>query len=455
MTEAELNIDYLIDPIQFIFPAIKCVHVHVSELTRNNSIKNRFAKLFDRAEFPTDGALPILNRKVFKARRVSIREHPYVVSIRRNVAHYSVGCILTKNVVLTVAFPLIKVSLAELSVVVGENYADRGSMLHTVILIIEHENFNPFTLENDIAMLRIFEDITFKGSAKAIPLIYDADLIYGRKAFVTGWGRCDRTGKELCLPRSTRYTLDERLDPMLRTVTFNLQFENKKYCSLYQPNEVSLPPGMLCLGESRQSNPAMPCLAVPGAPLAVGARLAAILSWGFGCCHLKDLPLIYTDIKYFLPWIDNNLQVMRNISKAYLLKLFQAQRAFILKEWLNFTRVLPAKGYVQEQNKHMMILRVDKELAKFLGNVYDIRDYLFDGELHNYKTKMYAKLREISAIESDREIKSQQLKLWFKKQNETLKPFINENSDTYFESTLTEADDEFEGDDSIEEYHTI
>lgn len=54
------------------------------------------------------------------------------------------------------------VSVAELTVVVGENYADRGSMLHNVILKIEHEHFNPYTLENDIAMLRIFEDITFK-----------------------------------------------------------------------------------------------------------------------------------------------------------------------------------------------------------------------------------------------------------------------------------------------------
>lgn len=39
----------------------------------------------------------------------------------------------------------------------------------------------------------------FRGSAKAIPLIYENDLIYGRKAFVTGWGRCDRTVTNICL----------------------------------------------------------------------------------------------------------------------------------------------------------------------------------------------------------------------------------------------------------------
>lgn len=148
-------------------------------------------------------------------------------------------------------------------------------------------------------------------------------------------------------------------------------------------------------------------------------------------------------------WIDTNLHIMRNISKAYLLKLFQAQRAYILKEWLNLTRLLPISEYAIE-NKHMTILRVDRELAKFSGNVYDIRDYLFNNELHSYKTKVYKKLKE--SVTLYRNTKNQYPKL-DKILNETLQSVVYWSSDSsYFESSLSDVDDELEEDETNEDY---
>ncbi|CAH0703441.1 unnamed protein product [Spodoptera exigua] len=99
---------------------------------------------------------------VFKGMRVAIREHPYVASIRRNFMHYSVATMLTKNLFVTVAHPLIDVPLYELAIVVGENYADRGATLLTVLLVIVHEAFDKYTLAADIALLRVFEDLSFR-----------------------------------------------------------------------------------------------------------------------------------------------------------------------------------------------------------------------------------------------------------------------------------------------------
>lgn len=56
----------------------------------------------------------------------------------------------------------LSVPVHELGVVVGENYADRGTPVLTVVFIVFHEDFNPDTLRADIAMLRTFEDVTYR-----------------------------------------------------------------------------------------------------------------------------------------------------------------------------------------------------------------------------------------------------------------------------------------------------
>lgn len=68
-------------------------------------------------------------------------------------------------------------------------------------------------------------------------------------------------------------------------------------------HETRLMPGMMCLGISREENPVTPCLAVPGAPLVISGHLAGLLSWGFGCGYQNDLPLVYTDMRYYQPYV--------------------------------------------------------------------------------------------------------------------------------------------------------
>ncbi|CAG9558633.1 unnamed protein product [Danaus chrysippus] len=109
----------------------------------------------------------------------------------------------------------------------------------------------------------------------------------------------NRKGKELCLPRGSQYYPGEMLDPMLRTVSLTITSPNY-YCQGYRKHETPVRRGMFCTGMAREEHPTFPCLAVPGAPLVVRGKLAAILSWGFGCGYQNDLPLVYTDTKYYI-----------------------------------------------------------------------------------------------------------------------------------------------------------
>ncbi|CAG4942191.1 unnamed protein product [Colias eurytheme] len=265
-----------------------------------------YSSLFSETGYPYLGDIPLLNRKVFRGSRVTIREHPYIVSVRRNFVHYLTGSLLTKNVVLSVAHPLYRVPIDELAVVSGENYSDRGTIVLTVVLLIIHKQFDPYTLRADLALIRFYEDIVVRSklsidsrsSTKTIELVSPTTAIFGTRAFVTGWGRCDFTGKELCLPRSSLYRPDERSDPMLRTISFVIT-ERNVHCDVYNQHSNPLVPGQLCTGVAREMDVLTPCMAVPGAPLVVWGKLAGVLSWGLGCGYANDLPLIYSDVQYY------------------------------------------------------------------------------------------------------------------------------------------------------------
>ncbi|KAJ8737086.1 hypothetical protein PYW07_000357 [Mythimna separata] len=215
-----------------IFTVSRCFN---PELTNEevNYTKDDVASLFHPNALWKQGDIPLLNRKVFRATRVVIREHPYVASVRRHIMHYSVASMLTKNLFVSIAHPYIDVPVDELSIVVGENYADRGSTLLTVVVLIIHELFDRYTLASDLALLRVYEDTPYRCSVKAIQLIHPNKSLDGHRAFVTGWGRCDRTGRELCLPRSSKYTPGEKFDPMLRSVSFVIRQPNL-YCAGYK-----------------------------------------------------------------------------------------------------------------------------------------------------------------------------------------------------------------------------
>ncbi|XP_045784655.1 trypsin beta-like isoform X3 [Maniola jurtina] len=275
-----------------------CISKYLTDVVWSNPIEESSnASLFDVTGYPLTGDIPLLNRKIFRGTRVNVREHPYVVSIRRNGGHYVTGTLITKNLVLTVAHPIEDVPIQELRVVTGESYSDRGTSLLSVIIILIHQDFDPFTLVADICILRFFEDIIYRSSVKSISLVMPQMTLSGT-AFVTGWGRCDFTGNELCLPRTSQYYPDEKIDPMLRSVPLTINSQNH-YCEGYKLHGTDIGKGMLCAGGAREENSAYPCLAVPGAPLVLGAKLVGILSWGFGCGFQHDLPLIYTSTQYY------------------------------------------------------------------------------------------------------------------------------------------------------------
>nr|XP_034839577.1 trypsin beta-like [Maniola hyperantus] len=285
------------------------------------------------------------------------------------------------------------VPIYELRVVAGESYSDRGTSLSTVINILIHQDFDPFTLAADICMLRVFEDIIYRSSVKSISLVMPQMTLSGT-AFVTGWGRCDFTGNEPCLPRTSQYYPDEKIDPMLRSVSVTITSQNN-YCEGYKLHETNIGKGMLCVGGAREENSAYPCLAVPGAPLVLNAKLVGILSWGFGCGFLHDLPLIYTSTQHYTSWITHNIVMFRRLSKNDFTQLFQATKSYVILNWLSRTREsMPVPHNHANIYKELQLMKFDEELIKLQGTSYDIRDYIYETEFHSKKLQLYEEVKK-------------------------------------------------------------
>ncbi|XP_063394293.1 trypsin epsilon-like [Cydia fagiglandana] len=374
------------------------------------------AAVFSRKAYPNLGDIPVLNRKVFRGTRVQVEEHPYVVSIRRLHAHYLVGAILSVHTIVTVAHPVYNVPLTELGVVTGETYCDRGANYLTVLLAVTHQDFDPYTLKADLALLRLYEAIFRMFSQKPIALFKKFDDREPRlkaahlrkqgaqKAFVTGWGRCDWVGNELCLPRSSVYFPDEKQDPMLRTISFNHSYlDESPYCVGYEKHMIKLESGQgtLCLGAAREVEPLAPCLAAPGAPLTVLAALVGLQSWGFGCGYTHDLPLIYTDLRYYANWLQGNLDILDRLNTNQVSDLYMATKAYFMQEWLVQTSDLrSAQPHYRET---LQEADIDSKLVELTGNVTDFRDYAYGGVLREQKTELYRNLK--AELDQKRQLK--------------------------------------------------
>ncbi|KAJ2954455.1 hypothetical protein O0L34_g2731 [Tuta absoluta] len=350
--------------------------------------------------YPTPGDLPLLNRKIIRGRRVSILEHPYIVSIRRQVSHYLTGTLISGNLVLTVAHPLVNVPIIDLGVVLGRNYNDRGDALFTVLLMVVHENFDPATLRADLALLKMYESLDFihlKMSIKSVRSELDSGFELDSKssvsAFVTGWGRCDVTGKELCLPRASKYFRDEAADPMLRSINIHIT-QDSPHCKTYERHDLKILEGMLCVGPARQADHTCPCLGVPGAPLVVSGNLLGVLSWGFGCGYHTDLPLIYTDVRFYNSWISDNVDIISKMNNQKFGQMYEVTRLAIITEWLSSTRNGEAQAeHEQHGDLEIQPWEIDKDLAFLNGDVYDVRDFYGKKDYHQEKMKGYSMIR--------------------------------------------------------------
>jgi len=204
------------------------------------------------------------------------------------------GALIQEQWVLTAAHCAAAVSkYTPISVFLGSVLlTDQGEQIEVADIIV-HERFDPNTLDNDLALLRLANP----SKQATIPLIPNNDPLgltqAGSTVTAIGWGRTSEGGQsswelmEVDVPVVSNDLANEAYNPLGSNITDNMI-------------AAGLPEGGkdACQGDS-------------GGPLVVQNSdgelfLAGATSWGIGCAR-PGLPGIYTRLSRYWDWVNYHL----------------------------------------------------------------------------------------------------------------------------------------------------
>ena len=211
-------------------------------------------------------------------------------------AQFCGGSIISANWVVTAAHCVEGATASDIEILAGvTTLGEAGSSRIGLQQIISHPDYDDWTLEHDIALLKVSSAIPLNGTTRAsIALPFELSAATwpaaGAASTVSGWG-------------NTSTSSDAYPSDLYAAVVDVLTSPTDTSCGSYLQSEY-LPDVMLCAGELTLGKDS--CQGDSGGPLAVQAAgtwtLAGIVSWGYGCAD-PDYPGVYTRVTTYLDWI--------------------------------------------------------------------------------------------------------------------------------------------------------
>ncbi|XP_034285942.1 zonadhesin-like [Pantherophis guttatus] len=226
---------------------------------------------------------------------------PWLVSIQipssKGPRHSCGGSLLAEHWVLTAAhcFKTKKSSLHLWRIVVGATDLSKlpdDVQTHTVSKVVLHQDYNPLTEENDIALIKLDSPVTFNDYVQpaCLPRVTMGSETNFTSCFATGWG--------ITAENSVR-TSD-----VLQEAKLNILDTQK--CNSSDWYNGAMSPHTLCAGYEEGGIDT--CQGDSGGPLMCKTSptslfyILGITSWGKGCGEANS-PGIYTSVQQFLEWI--------------------------------------------------------------------------------------------------------------------------------------------------------
>jgi hypothetical protein len=246
-------------------------------------------------------AEPVRTPKVINGDDAAEGAWPWMVALLYNPiensadAHYCGGVLIGEQHVLTAAHCVVQFNQNKIDVLVGETKLPFAKGNRRKILgYTVHPKFDVYTLENDLAILKLAEPV--ENAPVQIALLSDADLYKpGATATVLGWGF---------------------KDPQMPILPVNLQQAEVPLASdevcLEELGRFFRPDIMVCAGKKASSatsgDGVDACYGDSGGPLVVadgngGWKLVGIVSWGLGDCANNKTRSAYAEVPALLDFV--------------------------------------------------------------------------------------------------------------------------------------------------------
>ncbi|EDW10694.1 trypsin alpha [Drosophila mojavensis] len=231
-----------------------------------------------------EGLLPQLDGRIVGGTPTTIGSFPWQISLQRNGGHSCGGSIYSSNIIVTAAHCLQGVSASSLKVRAGSSYWNSGGSLIQVAAFRNHEGYNPNTMVNDIAVIRLSSSLSFSSNIKAIGLA-TYNPANGAAASVSGWG--------------TQSSGSNSIPTQLQYVNVNIVSQSRCASSAYSYGS-QIKNTMICAAASGKDA----CQGDSGGPLVSGGVLVGVVSWGVGCAY-NNYPGVYADVAVLRSWVVN------------------------------------------------------------------------------------------------------------------------------------------------------
>uniref|UniRef100_A0A8C4QKC1 Zgc:92590 n=1 Tax=Eptatretus burgeri TaxID=7764 RepID=A0A8C4QKC1_EPTBU len=147
---------------------------------------------------------------------------------------------------------------------------------------IKHRHFNPYTLDNDIMLIKLAHPAQLNNYVQPVPLATSC-LSAGTICTISGWG----------------YTLQEFPCDLQ---CLNLPVMPDSVCRSSYPGMITQ--NMVCMGYVEGGKDACECDS--GGPVVCNGELKGIVSWGEGCAE-QSHPGVYTNLCKFTDWIQETI----------------------------------------------------------------------------------------------------------------------------------------------------
>ncbi|XP_049813227.1 trypsin-2-like [Schistocerca nitens] len=215
-------------------------------------------------------------------------EFPFMMNLLYYGNFMCGGSILSENWALSSGFCTTGATLEALFVHAGSTtYGPETGVVVGVNATIFHENFDEWSYWNDICLLKLIQPLTFSSTIQPVSLPAPGQqTAAGTIATVVGWGSVDYTTVVV----SDLHKVDVPV------------WSDEDCQATYDYYVYSVRENNICAGEEGKGK----CGLDSGDPLLVNGQLVGIASWDGYECATADSPGVYTEVSYFVDWINQN-----------------------------------------------------------------------------------------------------------------------------------------------------